>query len=301
MNVLFVGGGRRVVLARLFMERGWKVYAYETSVNVPIAHVAEEVIIGRKWKDPDIYRDMRTEVLIKKIDLVLPLMDAAIPVCAELYIGIAVVLANLPNAVCSDKRAFEKAVLAVAPEIYPCYEYGKPAIIKPISGFGSKGIVRLEGGPDETEDSVIRASQDTYIAQRLLDGPEYTVDAYFNPDGECVDAVPRLRRIVADGEVRSTITQEMPELQHWCKVIGEHIGVVGPINMQFIVEDGTPWVTECNARFGGGWPLSIAAGLDAIRLIGQDYFREHFHYISNSWTRGLATERYFEEFIYKEV
>ena len=264
MNVLFVGGGRRVVLAKLFIERGWKVFAYETSPDVPIAHVAEEVIAGKKWNDPDIHTDIRTAILFKKIDLVLPLMDAAIPVCSELENRMAVNLASFPNAICSDKGAFEVEVAESAPKVYPWPHNGKPAILKPRSGFGSHGIHHVT--------SYRGKGKEGYVAQRLLKGPEYTLDTYFDPEGKYVDAVPRLRRIVADGEVKSTVTVEMPELQHWCKLIGEHIGLVGPINMQFIVEKDKPYVTECNARFGGGWPLSIAAGLDAIRLIERDYF-----------------------------
>ena len=142
-----------------------------------------------------------------------------------------------------------------------------------------------------------------YILQKQLEGKEYTVDAYFSPAGEYIDSVPRLRRIVAGGEVKSSVTCERPDMQHYTRVIGEYIGLSGPINMQFICDrHGAPYVTECNARFGGGWPLSIAAGLDAIGLIQRDYFGQNgYRYTPNEWTRGLATERYFEEYIYQEA
>lgn len=293
-SVLFVGGGRRVVLARLFIERGWTVYAYETSKDVPIAHIAKEVVVGKKWGDEDIVEHLHETAIWHRCELVVPLMDAAIPVCARLNTGITV-LATSENAICSDKKAFEEQVLDVAPGLYPVVQQGKMAILKPIQGFGSHGI-------EETYISEWRPFWrfTGKVAQRKLMGPEYTVDAYFSPDGEYVDSVPRLRRIVADGEVKSSITQDMPGLQLATKLIGEHIGLSGPVNMQFIIEDGDPYVTECNARFGGGWSLSIAAGLDAIRLIERDYFGEDFEYVPNQWTRNLATERYFEEFFYHE-
>lgn len=299
MNVLFVGGGRRVVLAKLFIERGWKVYAYETTPNMPIAHVAK-VVIGKRWRDPDFSEHLLNTCHFKNIRLALPLMDAGIQACAALPAASRStfgILATPANAVCTDKLAFEEAVLRVIPKLYPWPQRNKPAIIKPRQGFGSKGlkvVARYKG--HVPKDSVV---------QRKIEGQEYTVDAYFDPDGKYVDAVPRLRRIVADGEVKSTVTMGYSELQDWTRIIGEAMGLTGPINMQFMVEphepDDIPFVTECNARFGGGWPLSIAAGLDAIGLIQRDYFGQNgFQYTPNEWIRGLATERYFEEYIYQE-
>lgn len=289
MNILFVGGGRRVVLAKLFIERGWRVLAYEMSPNVPVAHVAP-IIQGLQWDDKRIVTHLALVCNEERIDLILPLMDAAISVCAKLP---NVAVASEENAICPDKKTFEEAVLKIAPEVYPKAVRGFPAVRKPRYGFGSKGI--LHGVMPE-----LYGPSNEYVMQQEIIGKEYTVDAYFDRHKHYVDSVPRLRRIVADGEVKSSVTVELPVLQHWAKVIGEGIGLIGPVNMQFIIQNGKPWVTECNARFGGGWPLSIYAGLDAIRLLMRDWCHEAYNYIPNKWTRNLATERYFEEYTYLE-
>ena len=36
-NILFIGGGRRVELANLFINHGHKIWSYETSNKVPIS------------------------------------------------------------------------------------------------------------------------------------------------------------------------------------------------------------------------------------------------------------------------
>ncbi len=40
MNVMFVGGGRRVSLAKRFIAAGFSIFAYETDKNCPISEVA---------------------------------------------------------------------------------------------------------------------------------------------------------------------------------------------------------------------------------------------------------------------
>ena len=42
---------------------------------------------------------------------------------------------------------------------------------------------------------------------------------------------------------------------------------VGPFTAQCLLRDGAPFFTEINARFGGGLPLGIRAGVDSPRLL----------------------------------
>jgi hypothetical protein len=76
VKVLFVAGGKRVELARLFKERGHIVDAYELSGYVPIALEARRVISGYKCDDANFYNDIRE--LYHEYDLILPLHDTAV-------------------------------------------------------------------------------------------------------------------------------------------------------------------------------------------------------------------------------
>jgi carbamoyl-phosphate synthase large subunit len=43
--------------------------------------------------------------------------------------------------------------------------------------------------------------------------------------------------------------------------VAESLGIVGPANIQCFREaDGTHFITDINTRFGGGFPLPLAAG-----------------------------------------
>jgi len=83
MNILFLGGGRRVLLAKRFIERGHSIFSYELDKNVPISSVAE-VIEGLPWQHDDILWDIMSKIETHEIDLVIPLMDAGVRVCALL-------------------------------------------------------------------------------------------------------------------------------------------------------------------------------------------------------------------------
>ena len=45
-----------------------------------------------------------------------------------------------------------------------------------------------------------------------------------------------------------------------CVKIADILSAIGTITSQCIVNEGIPYFTEINARFGGGAPLSLAAG-----------------------------------------
>ena len=46
-----------------------------------------------------------------------------------------------------------------------------------------------------------------------------------------------------------------------CKNIAENLDKVGPITVQCILKDNDAYFIEINARYGGGAPLGIAAGV----------------------------------------
>jgi hypothetical protein len=83
MNVLFVGGGRRVSLAELFKKNGFDVFSYELNSSVPISENST-IILGKSWSDPDLENDLIDKIKNYKINLVVPLQDEAVAMCALL-------------------------------------------------------------------------------------------------------------------------------------------------------------------------------------------------------------------------
>ena len=88
MKVLLIAAGRRVSLAKRFIEHGFDVFAYERDMECPINSVAT-VIKGHEWSDPDIRAHIIDTIHDIKPDLVLPLSDHASSILSSIvYPGI---------------------------------------------------------------------------------------------------------------------------------------------------------------------------------------------------------------------
>jgi hypothetical protein len=251
MNILFLGGGRRVELARRFLLRGCRVYAYELSRDVPVASVAD-VVVGKSWDNPSVHDHLKTVKELLDVRAVLPLDDKAAATVGWPW-----------SYRCYDKQEFSAYCRRHCPDLYPTPEIGKPYVIKPRFGNGSKGIHYEYAFPRNTPYESM-----THVYQKQLTGKEFSVDAYFNKAGALVGASPRERLRVAGGEVVESVTVDRPDLVKFAKSVGGAVGAVGPTCIQFIEdEDGTPFVIEANHRFGGGATLSIEAGLDMVDYV----------------------------------
>lgn len=281
-QVLFIGAGRRVSLAELFIQQDFEVTSYETTNMVPISSVAE-VIIGKKFKDPEIINDLLG--VIQKLKnknpyqnpLVIPLMDEAIEIVSSLQSVSG--MHQLPvsgweaSGICYDKKKFEEWMVSNFPNIYPKNDNSFKFIIKPRFGFGSHGI---ETGKPGEQKLIEEKVESISVIQKFIKGTEYSVDAYFNKENKYIDGIVRERLRVFDGEVISSAVVYEPRLTDLVKEVGEKLQLQGPTCFQFIMEDFTHdiYLIEINARFGGGYTLTHAAGLDMISMLDKEYVQQ---------------------------
>src|SRR5207244_10485732 len=101
------------------------------------------------------------------------------------------------------------------------------------------------------------------IVQEELTGREVTVDALFDMSGRLIHYVPRLRLKAIGGESVEGMTISRNELGPWIDaalLACGRLGARGPIALQCFIESGGPKLTEVNARFSGGFPLTYRAG-----------------------------------------
>jgi carbamoyl-phosphate synthase large subunit len=295
MRVLLIAAGRRVSLAKRFIEHGFDVYSYEIDVNCPISEVAT-VIEGKRWAEPDIRQHIVDTIGDVKPDLVLPLSDHATPILSSIPYKGVVTASGRTNAICLDKKKFEDKLFDR--EYYPTIRVDQPVILKPIFGANSKGLRKVSW--EEYEE---HGAPETHIAQRCVEGGfEISIDAYFNKYSKMIDAVPRKRDEVQGGEVSrsTTMTRDAYGVVEITKQVGEEIGLVGPVCAQYIIDgDGRAFIMEINARFGGGVILSLEAGFDQIQLLIDEYvlgkpIMPHEH----NWEVGFSMTRYFSEYFY---
>lgn len=289
-NILFVGGGRRVTLANLFKRRGFNIFSYETSLKVPISSVGT-ILLGKKWKDPEIKQDLINKIKECDIDLVIPLMDEAVSVCAELKnLFPFIVTPGLESAnICLDKLLFEQFMLENYKGFYPVPDT-TDIISKPRFGFASRGIIYGK-------------SESPYmINQRIIKGQEYSVDCYFDKKGKYIDGMARQRDRVFDGEVISSSIVYDPILITIASKIGEHLQLVGPTVFQFILDENTynPYLIEINSRFGGGTILSMQAGLNIEEYLIEEYIVNGTDLKQSQHKQFLTMERYLEPVYFEQ-
>lgn len=184
--------------------------------------------------------------------------------------GAAVMIGDEPDIrLCRDKAAtnelFGRAGLGTIKTVSLKEFYGEPfypCFVKPIRGSAgiATGLIHNE--------KELRAHVATYgdllLVQEYVPGQEYTIDIYRDRQGVVRCAVPRQRLAVRAGEVSKGVTVKDQQLIDAAVKVA---GLLGNVWGVFCAqcrrqEGGKPRFFEINPRFGGGAPLSIAAGAD---------------------------------------
>jgi len=134
-----------------------------------------------------------------------------------------------------------------------------PLLVKARQGFGSRHIYRAE---DRAQlGFFLGYTPVESIVQACLAGEEFSVDVFCDLDGRCLNAIPRTMIESKGGESIKGMTIRDERLIELARNVAEKLKLVGPANIQcFREHDGTHYVTDINPRFGGGFPLPLAAG-----------------------------------------
>jgi carbamoyl-phosphate synthase large subunit len=299
LNILFLGGGKRVSLASYFLEWGQKnntdvtIYGYELDANVPLREVAN-IIIGRKWNA--CLEHIQEIIVQKKIDIILPFVDPAIEICAQVHSAFAPVS---PMSICTtffskiktqqwcDENEIQYA--KALPDDFPI-------IAKPDKGSASKGIEILHNA--EAFAAFKKSHNiEEFVIQKFIKAREYTVDAYKSiSHGNINYLVPRLRIETQGGEAIKSQTLSHPKIEILSRTIIEKSGLTGAITLQFLedIESGEIYFMEVNPRFGGGVVTSYGAGIDIASTVIADLHKKQTEE-NNNWERGLLMIRKFQE------
>jgi carbamoyl-phosphate synthase large subunit len=173
-----------------------------------------------------------------------------------------------------------------------------PLMAKP--RFGSAGLgVGLVRDADELA-LVARHGHELgeIVVQRVAPGVEHTIDVLADRTGRCVCAVPRRRLEVRAGEVSKGVTVRSAALQDLAARVCEALpGAYGALNVQVFVDGDVDEpddlaVIEINARYGGGFPLSLEAGADFPRWMLEELLGLPSTSSPDGWRSGLVMLRY---------
>jgi len=306
-NVLISSAGRRVSLLRAFehaaaaLNPAIGVLACDASPLSAALQSAKRGFVAPRCTDQlfipwlaDLCTRERIGLIIPTIDTELPVLAAAKETLAAIGATVALSSAEVADIGGDKARTHEWLVSMGFPtvrqysrnSIPPGTEW--PLLAKPRFGSASIGIQRLA---DSTYLRMLGAETE-YVLQEIAEGREHTVDVLVL-GGTCVAAVPRERLEVRAGEVSKGVTRRVPKLEALAVKIAESLpGAFGTLNIQVFVDaSGGMKVIEINPRFGGGFPLSFAAGANFPMWLMQMVFG-YPSSASNSWRENLVMLRY---------
>lgn len=305
VNILFLGGAKRVAMARLFIKaaelRGLScgIFSYELRADEPIACVGT-VIVGKRWCDPDVLEHIRSVCAENAISVVVPFVDGAVDVAARLAgEGIFTPTSSPELSVAMfDKRVaaelFEQCRLAVPPT-WKGGNVDTPLIAKPRRGSASKGIISINS-VDE-----VPADCENYLIQRRYDHrEEISTDCYVRRDGQPLAIVPRLRLEVAGGEVVRSATVDNPRAVELAALAIERLGLRGAVTIQLIhdLDSDNLYIMEINPRLGGGCVCAVHAGADIPGMILDEAAGSAP--AKASYRPGTVITRYMQEVVFYE-
>jgi carbamoyl-phosphate synthase large subunit len=98
------------------------------------------------------------------------------------------------------------------------------------------------------------------MVQAFCTGEEFSIDLISDLSGRCLEAVPRSMIESKGGETIKGESLDDAALRDVAVRVAETLGIKGPACVQCFRDGDTHLVTDVNARFGGGFPVHVAAG-----------------------------------------
>ena len=307
-NVLLLSAGRRVELSRALRSaahaRGSLLFTADAEPRLSAACQDNTASIRLpRVTDSSYVEDLAEVCRLNEIRLVIPTIDTELAVLAQERLaferlGVSVVVSDACLiAVTRDKRQtpefFARFGIA-SPEILHEGQISFPAIAKPFDGSLSRNITVLTTEADFTP--AVRGTPNVMYMRYLdpRDHEEYTCDAYYNRAGELRCVVPRHRLEVRGGEISKGVTRRNGLVGLFFEKLHHIPGARGCLTFQFIVNKLTQAASliEVNARFGGGFPMSLAAGADYPSWLVSEYLFEEEVQVFHDWTADLVALRY---------
>lgn len=311
LNILFLGGAKRVSLAEKFissgMERGIAVniFSYEINDDTPISFIGK-IIFGKKWSDNQILEDIEKVIIDEKIGLLLPSVDLATITASNFKqftktkCFIPVPNPELCQIFFNKQSTYNWCLKNNIP--VPESNIKFPMIAKPIYGSASIGICKIN---NQEEFDIFKSNNkiNEYNIQRFIDGIEYSVDVYVSIQSrKVVVAVPRIRIEVTGGEATKSITKKDIKLIELSKKVALKSGLTGPMVIQFIQDKNSKefYLMEVNPRFGGAVLCSIGAGADFPGYIIDEIQGIELLPYNIDWEDNMLMVRRFSEFYIKK-
>jgi carbamoyl-phosphate synthase large subunit len=262
--------GQRVDIARAFRAAGATTLGVDVDPLAPALYHCDRHVIVPRIADPDYVPTLARLRLEHDVGLVVPLNDLDFPVLARERERLAPALVLLPDvdasARMSDKLEAHRFFVengipsprSWAPEDVPA-DVRFPVLVKAREGFGSRNIYRATDR-GQLDFFLAYTGVPSFVQEQCL-GKEFSIDVFSDMDARCLNAIPRTMLLSKGGEsIKGASINDRELVEHGARV-AEIVGIKGPANIQCFREpDGSLPITDVNTRFGGGFPVPLAAG-----------------------------------------
>jgi carbamoyl-phosphate synthase large subunit len=169
---------------------------------------------------------------------------------------------------------------------------GYPLLVKQRWGYGSRNIFRCA---DRRQLEFFLGYADAAVmVQRACAGEEFSIDVLCDLEGRAVNAIPRTMIESKGGESIKGMTLDDPELIAFGRRAAESLRLVGPATIQCFAEPEGFLVTDVNTRFGGAFPLPLAAGSRYPELVLRLAAGEDVEPHVGRFTPGVAMTRFYD-------
>jgi len=267
--VLFTCAGQRVDIVSAFARAGATTIAADLDPLAPALYHADHRLPVPRVDDPDYIPAIHAAVAEHDVRLIVPLTDLDhIPLIRARSELDALLLLPSEEVVgrVGDKylahRFFDERGIPSPPSWLPQDvpdDASYPLLVKVREGFGSRHIFRAHDR-DELDFFLRYTSVDSFV-QTCCGGEEFSIDVFCDLEGRCLNAIPRTMIQSKGGESIKGMTIQDRDLIEFGAHVAASLGLVGPGTIQCFREaGGRHEVTDVNPRFGGAFPLPLAAG-----------------------------------------
>jgi carbamoyl-phosphate synthase large subunit len=266
--VLLTGVGKRYDIVSAFAQHA-NTIAADPNPLAPAQYAAHVRTSVPRIDDPDYVPALQRLCEEHNVGAVVPLTDLDLETLA-----IARQQHNLPALVPDPEIAratfdkyeahllLERLGLPSPPTVLPGEPVsGYPVMVKPRQGSGARSIHRADD--PEAAEFFVRYVNEPTMVQKLMDGPEFSIDCLSDLDGRCLNAIPRTMIESRGGEsIKGTVIKD-EELIDLGRRTVEALGVRGPCTVQAFRDSAVGiGITDVNTRFGGAFPAPMFAALE---------------------------------------
>src|SRR3954469_798985 len=262
--VILTGVGKRYDIVSAFAQHAFTIAA-DPSPLAPAQYAADVRVAPPRIDSPQYVPFLEELVERHGVRAVVPLTDLDIEVLARAERLPAFVPSGDVARATYDKYETHELLLTKGLPSPPTVLPGEapesfPVMVKPRRGSGARSI--HPAADREEMEFFVGYVKEPVMVQRLMGGPEFSIDLLCDLDGRCLNAIPRTMIESRGGEsIKGTVIHD-EELIDLGRRVGEALGVRGPCTVQaFRDPELGLGITDVNTRFGGAFPAPMYAAL----------------------------------------